>query len=1229
MLRSKFFAIFLLVLLLSGTIVNCTGSFSPSQNKTITIAVVDADFGTVSRPDPQSIYAGVKLAADQMNTRGINVQVVPYADGNDEQNAQATALEVAASDALAVIGHSTIETSRAAAEVYDSRMLPAVAVIPLNADLLETHPSFFNITYTAEMQAAYLANYLRKIQGQETASVIYSSNTYDRKLAETFANTFTGLGGRITFREKISNSPNNEELETVVSGFVTADTSTNNPGAIFIATDAKTTAELIVKMSQKGLSYPIVGGDNINSPEFVEIMSSSSEEKNQAGALTDGILTTSAVIFDSASRFAHQFLKDYHEIYPQPDSSTSVSNNNYYRSDPGNKVANGYDAALAIVTAALRTDLSDSDIQSNRGNLYQEMRKMDSAASGAQGIVGPLYFDPSRNVVGTARFGVYQNGQLISAMTQFEPISLPEQFKRQELQEQLDKGLITTVHGKYVYVANVVYAGVDMIGIHDVDIKTSTYVMDFYLWFRYRANSQDFKPSSFVFTNQVSVDESSFTPIREPETTNGITTETYRVTGTFKNPFYFYEYPFDRQSLSIQFRNQDATTTYIQYVVDRIGMQYRNEDALRQHFEDNGAFSELNGWQVMEASAQESIYSTTSTLGNPQNFGRNTSTDFSLINISIDVQRNSLQFIIKSLLPLLFTLILAYITFFLPLGHSERLGVGSTALLTTAFFHISLADSLPQIGYTVAMEYLFYAAYLMSAAIVLLETISIRIEKRSEEVKDESAKKVYEKRREQLNMTGRIVYPSILAVVLLGGVLVSLGQWNLGPSLTDDSSNLISRLPDPNTQNDTTVTATRETVQVNHGPVTLRLQTWRPEDTENMKKLLEEFHQYALEKHNKDIRIEYEAVIGSGYDSLLSAQLAKGQAPDLFYVRPHAVDGDLASYLLDITDLDIESKYDENESQAWRNDADRRFYAMPYVGVVQGVYYNKDYFDQYGLKEPTTWQEFIELAKFIQSKGKTPIANALNDYQDSEMFQSILVSFVGGADGRGRYEGTDGTNACFNKFPLLGAFEAVEEIRPFLLPDAATMDDTRGKASFIQQDSIMLFGGSWDVEMFERDAIFNWSVFAVPAPAGRETYIIFEPDAGIGINKASPYQEEAKLFLQWLMSEGVAASETYLPGRYPLVRDDQTNTAGVNTDDPFSSLKATYPSDSRWMSGEVDTQYPRASEIVRQALYEMIHPKFIVSESSDSKIGYLTAQEAVARLQTGLGEWYVPAQVCK
>ena len=1230
-LRS-FFA-FLMLLATVGSLTNCTNLSTSEANRALTLAVVEDDFGTVSKPDPQSIYAGVKLAADQMNARGYDIKVVPYSDNNDVKLAKDIAAQIVATDAVAVIGHATIETSAAGAEVYDRSKIPAVGVIPFNAELTATHPYFFNVSYTAEMQAAYLANYLSKIEGQQTASVIFTTTTYSRTLAEKFSNSFRGLGGKVSFSEEVVQDPSDADLEQIVSKFVTADTETENPGAIFIATNEDTAIKLIVKMNEKGLAYPIVGADTITSPEFIQKMSEQSEERVQAGTLTDGILSTSSVIFDSASRFAHQLLQEYRDEYPQPETDSSI-NNNYNRSDPGNEVVNGYDAALAILSAAQRANLDATDVQANRELIFGALQNMDSPANGPQGIIGPLYFDPSRNIVSSARFGVYQNGQLVSAMTQFEPIDSPELLKRDDLKAQLENQHIITVNGKYVYVANVVYAGVDLIDIHDVDIKTSTYAMDFYLWFRYRANIEDpnFQPTAFVFTNAVSIDDNSMTPIREPETdeVTGITTVTYRVTGVFKNPFYFYEYPFDVQELSIQLRNKDATTSYIQYVVDRIGMQYLNEDALTKHFKDNGAFNNLAGWKVITSSAQESIFSTTSTLGNPQNFGRNTSTDFSLIDIGVEVKRDSLQFIIKSLLPLLFTLILAYITFFLPLGHSERLGVGSTALLTTAFFHLSLADALPQIGYTVAMEYLFYASYLMSAAIVFLETISIRAEKRSEAEKDEKIKEQLQKRREKLNMVGRIVYPSILAIVLIGGALVSLGLLNMVPKTDADAQSLIARVLDLKAQEQAMSASPNATSQTGEDKIVLTLLTWRPEDTENMKKLLAEFHAYALTQ-NKDIVVEYQSVIGANYDSVLSAQLAKGQAADLFYVRPHAVDGELSRYLVDISDLDIATKYDVNEGSVWQNDLDGKYYAMPYVGVVQGVYYNKDFFTQHGLAEPTNWQEFIELASTIKGLGKNPIANALNERQDSEMFQSILASFVGGPEGHARFAKTDGTSLCFTNYRVVTAFRAIESLRRFLLPDAGTMDDTKGKESFINEESMMLFGGSWDMQYFTEKAKFQWSVFAPPAPARLQTYIIFEPDAGIGINRSTKNKEAAKLFLEWLMADGAKASEKHLPGRYPLINKagETTSVAAIGHDADFARLTTSYPSDIRWLFAETDSEYPRSSEIVRQALHDMITLKNYPNDEGGLVNRYLTAKEAAERLQTGLGEWYEPAQTCR
>ena len=171
----------------------------------------------------------------------------------------------------------------------------------------------------------------------------------------------------------------------------------------------------------------------------------------------------------------------------------------------------------------------------------------------------------------------------------------------------------------------------------------------------------------------------------------------------------------------------------------------------------------------------------------------------------------------------------------------------------------------------------------------------------------------------------------------------------------------------------------------------------------------------------------------------------------------------------------------------------------------------------------------------------------------------------------------------------------------------------------------MLFGGSWDVEYFSNNAkSFDWSVFAPPAPTGQQTYIIFQPDTGIGINKASAHKEEAQLLLQWLMNEGAKSSEKYLPGRYPLINKagEKSNVAVTGHDADFSKLTTSYPSDIRWLFTDVDSQYPRASEIVRQALHDIIATNPQTGES-------LSPTAAARRLQTGLGEWYEPAQTCR
>jgi raffinose/stachyose/melibiose transport system substrate-binding protein len=209
----------------------------------------------------------------------------------------------------------------------------------------------------------------------------------------------------------------------------------------------------------------------------------------------------------------------------------------------------------------------------------------------------------------------------------------------------------------------------------------------------------------------------------------------------------------------------------------------------------------------------------------------------------------------------------------------------------------------------------------------------------------------------------------------------------------------------------------------------------------------------------------------------------------------------------------------------------------------------------------------------------------------------------------------DGTSLCYNGNTVVRTFQAIEDLKPYLPKDAATINSQNSKELFFKGEAAMLFGGSWDLQTVSSKATFDWDVFAVPSPT-LSTYVIFQPDVGIGINRESDHPQEAQLFLKWLMSkEAVDLTAENLAGFYPLNKLPASKAANAD-DAKFLKLVNTYEEDIRWMYTEISSKIPGADAIIRKDLYNMV--------AFD-----LTPQEAAQHLQSGLGEWYEPAQSCK
>jgi raffinose/stachyose/melibiose transport system substrate-binding protein len=321
--------------------------------------------------------------------------------------------------------------------------------------------------------------------------------------------------------------------------------------------------------------------------------------------------------------------------------------------------------------------------------------------------------------------------------------------------------------------------------------------------------------------------------------------------------------------------------------------------------------------------------------------------------------------------------------------------------------------------------------------------------------------------------------------------------------------------------------------------VTLTLGNWRPDDVKQMQVILDEFH-----KDYPNITIKFDPTNPPDYDAAVRTQMEAGTGADLYYLRSL---GSGASHRL----------YDEGHFLAidglpgleniipaaianWTA-KDGKVFGVGYIATSEGIYYNQDIFTELGLPLPTTWDELLVAAQAFQDAGYIPFANASGDSWTvpTLLLQNWIPMLIGGEDGRLSY--VSGEN-CLNDTDFTQAFQMLKDISPYLPEGQAALTYYDSQQLFLQGQAVMWFGGSWDIPVFEdAQPEFKWSIMPVPPVAGKESYFEFELDAGVGINSATKYPDEAKIFMSWLTTKKSAELLAgNLPGFFPMTNDEIT-----------------------------------------------------------------------------------------
>lgn len=277
---------------------------------------------------------------------------------------------------------------------------------------------------------------------------------------------------------------------------------------------------------------------------------------------------------------------------------------------------------------------------------------------------------------------------------------------------------------------NFAYAQIDQIkigayvnDIQNLDLKSHSYTMDLYIWFKWK--NKDIDPSSSIeFMN--SFDQWGHTVTKSyekpKELENGEMYQVMRVQGRFSYKFNLRDYPFDRQKLLVSFEDSELETHQAQYVLDEPNPIAINPEII------------FPGFDLRSPKIYIKKISHPTTFGDPN---LSNEAKYDRVQIEVPIVRPFLTYSVKLLLPVLCVVFCATLMFlFSPNYIESRVGIGITAILTVVALQITLGSELPEIDYLVLIDKIYLITYVFIVCglfVVLKGSWDLEKEKKSVE----------------------------------------------------------------------------------------------------------------------------------------------------------------------------------------------------------------------------------------------------------------------------------------------------------------------------------------------------------------------------------------------------------------------------------------------------------------------------------------------------------------
>jgi len=660
----------------------------------------------------------IQFAVEEANAAGIAPRIVltEYDDKSTEAGAREVANRVVASRALLVLGPAISTASLAAGPIYATGRLASLTTTA-TSDLVTDNPTTFRVLFKNSEQGEMLATYIYRVLHRREATVIVVDDGYGR----TLETGFRRVADRVGIKTRYFTFKTEQEADQVSQQIAA---SRDNAPIVFATLDGDG-ARLLTSLRRAGITGPFLGGDAFGDDSFSQRVEALPEERQHQGFFTDELYGISPMILDSANAGILSFAQRFKTRFGHEPVWFSVAS---------------YDATkIAIAALRVAVAANPSDLKAQRAAVLQYLNGLNDPASASAGLLGPLAFDGARGRQQAIRIGHFYRGRFESAPLQIVPVIAPDPH-------DMASGAVFEVgSGRYARLQRVVYTGMFINEITRVDLSRSIFGADLYLWLRFApdAGPGSPDPTDINFPGLVSGGFDRTQPVEQGNMPDGTVYRLWRIQGEFENDFDLRRFPFDKQVLVLPFSNSHAAADRIVYVLDqrlptstssipsgmvKTSLTHAATQTTAQSSESDvalavasrNAFRSLSQWKVLGARQQRDNLVTESSLGDLRRVGALGYRELSGFSVEVDLQRQVSATLQKSLLPLLLMTLILLASLFFPVAMgTTKIAVALSGALSAAVLLSSINSQLGGVGYTVAVEYVFYVFFGLSLLGVL------------------------------------------------------------------------------------------------------------------------------------------------------------------------------------------------------------------------------------------------------------------------------------------------------------------------------------------------------------------------------------------------------------------------------------------------------------------------------------------------------------------------------